>query len=436
MITQQEHQARRQRLFDQMEPNTVAVFPAAPEYPLTLDHAVAFSQDNDFLYLTGFPETQAVAVLVKDDEGCRYVLFNRIKDKEAEIWVGDRVGQEGACSHYLADEAHPIAELTEKLPHYLKDKSALYYTLGRYEGFDQTIRQALNDVRTRVRGGVKVPVQIINVESMVFEMRLVKSDAELAILRKAAEISAAAHVRVMKACQAGKNEYELAAELVYEFLRHGCQGEAYGSIVGGGKNACVLHYEKNDSVLNDGEMLLVDAGARYHHYCADITRTFPINGKFSSEQRDLYQVVLNAQLKSIEAIKAGQPWNVMSDAAALAITEGLVDLKILKGCPKTLFEQQAYAPYYMHRIGHWLGMDVHDVGYYKVDGQWRNLQAGMMTTIEPGLYFRQGDDSVHKRWWNMGVRIEDDILITDKGYDVFSHGAPKTVEEIEAIMQG
>lgn len=436
MIHQDEFQRRRQHFFAQMPNNSVAIFPAAPEYTRSMDQLYPFFQDNDFAYLTGFPEPEAVAVLVKDDHhGERYVLFNRIKDITAEIWVGERVGQERARSHYLADEAYAYSELNERLPDLLKDKDKLYYTFGRYPAFDQHVQDGMNVLRQRVRGGVKIPDTVVNAENIVFEMRLIKSEAELALMRKAGEISAQAHIRAMKACKPGMNEYEIEAELVYEFLRQGCEGEAYGSIVGGGKNACVLHYEANNCELKDGELLLIDAAGRYHGYCADITRTFPINGKFTSEQRDLYQVVLNAQVKAIETIKAGEPWSVMRDAAAYTITEGLVDLKILKGSVQTLYEQEAFAPYYMHRIGHWIGKDTHDVGRYKLGGEWRTLEAGMVTTVEPGIYIREGADGVDKRWWNMGIRVEDDIIITKDGYENVTQGVPKTIEEIEALMQ-
>lgn len=435
MISQVEYQQRRQRFFAQMSPNSIAVFPTSPECHRSADQTFPFYPDNDFFYLTGFPEAEALAVLVKDDkEGERYFLFNRPKDKEAEIWVGARIGHENAQSKYLADDSFAFEELRKLLPNLLKDKDKLYYTFGRYKEMDAQIHACVNMVRDFVRGGVKIPDTVVNAENMLFEMRLVKSDAELDLMRAAAKISATGHIRAMKACKPGMFEYELEAELIYEFHKGGCEGEAYGSIVGSGKNACVLHYEDNNQQMQDGDLVLIDAAGRYNSYCADITRTFPVSGKYSAEQRDLYDVVLAGQMKAIAAIKAGAKWSDMRDAAALEMTQGLVDLKILKGCAQTLFEQEAFRPYYMHRIGHWIGMDVHDVGRYKIAGDWRKLEAGMVTTVEPGIYIRPDSQGVHKRWWGMGIRIEDDVIVTNKGSEVMTAGVPKTADEIEELM--
>lgn len=435
MISQVEYQQRRQRLFAQMSPNSIAVFPTSPEYHRSADQLYPFYPDNDFYYLTGFPEPEAIAVLIKDDKlGELYYLFNRPSDAEAEVWVGARIGHESAKQDYLANESYAIEDLQRHLPDLLQDKDKLYYTFGRYQATDACIHACINQVRNHVRGGVKIPDTVVNAENMLFEMRLIKSDAELELMRTASKISAAAHVRAMKACQPGMYEYELEAELIYEFHKGGCEGEAYSSIVGSAENACVLHYEENNRQMNDGDLVLIDAAGKYHNYCSDITRTFPVNGKYTPEQRDIYDIVLASQLKAIETIKPGARWSDMRDAAARVITQGLVDLKILKGCVDTLLEQEAFRPYYMHRIGHWIGMDVHDVGRYKVEGDWRKFEVGMVTTVEPGIYIRPESKGVHKRWWGIGVRVEDDVAVTEKGHEVFTSGVPKTMDEIEALM--
>jgi len=435
MILQHEYLHRRQRLFAQMSPNSVAVMPTSPEYRRSADQLYPFYPDNDFYYLTGFPEPEAVAVLVKDDEhGEQYILFNRVKDDDAETWVGARIGQEAAKSDFLADQAYPIHDLHTHLPGLLQNKDKLYYTYGRYHDEDVKINACINYIRNHVRGGVKIPDTITNLENMLFEMRLVKSDAELNLMRKAGDISANAHLDLIRKCKPGMNEYELEAELLYQFHKNGCSGEAYSSIVAGGKNACVLHYDKNNCELKDGELLLVDAGGKYHFYASDITRTIPINGRYTEEQKMIYEIVLRTQKAAIDQIKPGNSWAAMRDAAAREITQGLVDIKVLKGNVDTLLEQEAYRPFYMHRIGHWLGMDVHDVGRYKVHGQWRTFEPGMVTTVEPGIYIKPGAKGVHKRWWGIGVRIEDDIAVTPDGYENFTQAVPKDIKDIEALM--
>jgi Xaa-Pro aminopeptidase len=435
MISQKEHQQRREAFFAQMSPNSIAVFPTAPEYFKTADPFHLFHPDNDFYYLTGFDEPEALAVLLKDDErGEQYILFNRPNDADIERWVGKRTGQTEAKEQFLADESYPITELLEKLPDFIQDKTKLYHTFGRYSDFDVQLNRCLNIVRNHVRGGIKIPDTLVNAENLLFEMRLIKSETELDLTRKAADISARAHIRAMRASKPGLYEYQLAAEVLYEFYRSGCSGAAYPSIVGSGINACTLHYEANNRQMQDGELVLIDAGGKYQHYCADITRTLPVNGRFSGEQRALYDVVLRAQQAAIEEIRAGKAWNKMGDAAAYTITEGLVDLKILKGSVQELYEQDAYRPFYMHRVGHWLGMDVHDVGRYKLHNKWRSLEPGMITTVEPGLYITPETPGVHKKWWGMGIRIEDDIVVTRDGHEVITSGAPKTMDEIEQLM--
>lgn len=433
-MMQSEFKKRRAALFSALPTNSIAILPAAPELWRSADAYHDFYQDNDFYYLTGFPETEAVAVFIKEQSEHRYILFNRAHDPEIEQWVGHFAGNDGAIKEYGADESYPITELEPRLKKLMLNKEVLYCTLGRYDFFDKQIKDALNALRTSVRAGTKVPDTICNLENLVFEMRLIKTDAEVELMRKAADVSVGAHKRILTSCKPGMNEYELEAELVYEFMRHGCSSYAYKSIVAGGANACVLHYIENNQELKDGDLILVDAGGRYQSYCADITRTFPVNGKYTPEQKALYDIVLKAQLEAIEQVKPGNRWNEMNDIAIRVITQGLVDEGILKGQVDELVETKAYKPFYWHLIGHWLGMDVHDVGRYKENGEWRKFQSGMVTTVEPGIYVKPGTPNVDEKWWGIGIRIEDNVLVTDAGRDVLTDALPKTTDDVEALM--
>jgi Xaa-Pro aminopeptidase len=392
-----------------------------------------FRADSDFLYLTGFPEPEAVAVLVPDRNSGEYVLFCRERDEAMETWNGRRAGLEGACERYGADDAFPITDLDDILPGLLEDRERIYYTMGQDQHFDQRVVGWVNQVRQKVRAGVYAPDEFIALNHLLHDMRLYKSRQEVQTMRRAAKISAEAHTRAMQVCRPGMMEFEIEAELLHQFMRRGARSPAYQPIVGGGANGCILHYNENTSELRNGDLLLIDAGAELDGYASDITRTFPVNGEFSPAQRQIYEVVLAAQLAAIKGVKPGHHWNDPHDAAVEALTEGLVELGILKGKVRNLIKEQAYTRYYMHRTGHWLGMDVHDVGDYKVDGQWRMLEPGMVLTIEPGLYFKPHKD-VAKKWWNIGVRIEDDVLVTETGRDVLSQDAPKSADEIESLM--
>ena len=386
MQTKNDYKKHRENLFKKMSPNSIAILATSPITRRSADQNYPFTPGNDFYYFTGFPEPEAVAMFIKSEkDGERYVLFNRRKDPMKEQWSGVRVGQDVAKAEYQVDAAYPIDELLTKLPDLMCDQEVLYFTWGRYANLDETIKTCLNVIRDRVRAGVKIPDTLINVEGIVSEMRLIKNKNEIICMRKAAEISAAAHKHAMRACYPGNNEYHVHAELMYEFLRQGGQGEAYESIVAGGENACILHYIVNDQVLKANELLLIDAAVKYKFYCADLTRTYPISGKYSAEQKAIYEIVLRAQLAAIAIAKPGVCWFDMEVIARKIITEGLVDLGILTGSVNDLLAQNAYLPFYMHRIGHWLGMDVHDVSRYKVNGEWRALQAGMVTTVEPGI---------------------------------------------------
>ena len=434
-MDKKEFPRRRKRLMDMMGDDSVTILPTSPQRTRSRDTLYHFRPDNDFYYLTGFPEPEAVAVLVPDRPHGEFVLFCRERDPKLETWDGLRAGLEGACELYGADDAFPIEDLDDILPGLLEDRERVYYTMGNEQSFDQRVIGWVNQVRKRVRSGVNAPDEFISLHHILHEMRLYKSRQEIKSMRKAARIAAAAHMRAMRACKPGMMEYQIEAEFLHEFMQSGARNPAYTSIVGGGANGCILHYIDNDAELKDGELLLIDAGAEYDYYASDITRTFPVNGEFSPAQRDIYELVLAAQYAAIEQVQPGRHWNEPHEAAVQVLTHGLVDLGILKGRVKTLIKDKAYTKYYMHRTGHWLGMDVHDVGDYKIDGEWRMLEPGMTLTIEPGLYL-PAMRGLAKKWRNIGIRIEDDVLVTKDGCDVLSKGVPKEADDIEALMAG
>lgn len=428
-----EHARRRRQLMQMMEPGSIAIIPAATEKTRNNDTHYPYRQDSDFLYLTGFPEPEAVAVLIPGRKQGEYVLFCRERDPTMETWNGRRAGQEGAVQEFGADDAFPITDIDDILPGLMEQVDRVYYTMGNHAEFDQRLIGWVTHLRAQVRRGTHTPAEFVSLEHVLHDMRLVKSRAEVATMRKAARVSAGAHKRAMQAVRPGMREYELEAELLYEFHRAG--GEpAYTSIVGGGANACVLHYVQNDAPLGDGDLVLIDAGVELDGYASDITRTFPVGGRYSAEQRAIYDLVLKAQLAAIEQARVGNHWNDPHDAAVKVITQGLVKLGLLKGSVAALIRDGKYRKFYMHRTGHWIGMDVHDVGDYKVDDQWRLLEAGMVMTVEPGIYIAPGTRGVPKRWWGIGVRIEDDVLVTRGDPEVLSADAPKDPDEIEALM--
>jgi len=426
---------RRRELMDHMVTG-VAIIPTAPEQTRNRDVLFPYRPDSDFYYLTHFPEPEAVAVLVPGREHGEFILFCRERDQEKEIWDGYRAGQEGACEDYGADDSFPIEDIDEILPGLLENRDKVFYSMGRYPEFDKKLMGWVNEVREKARNGINAPGEFVNLDHMLHEMRLIKRAEEIKLMKKAAKISAGAHKRAMQYCKPGMMEYEIEAELLYEFKRGASQFPAYSSIVGGGANACVLHYVDNHSRLNDGEMLLIDAGAEVDGYAADITRCFPINGKFSPEQRAIYELVLAAQQAAIEQVKPGNHWNDPHDAAVQVLVAGLLELNLLDGNADELIKNGKYRKFYMHRTGHWLGMDVHDVGDYKIDKNWRELEPGMTLTVEPGLYIAGGDTAIDKKWWNIGIRIEDDVLVTKNGCEILSEDVPKSIAEIEAIMSG
>ncbi len=434
MISQQEYQQRRQHLMQQMGEKSIAIIAAAPEYLRNNDAHYRYRQNSDFYYLTGFSEPEAVAVLIPGNNSGEYILFNRQRNPEQELWTGRRVGQEAAITDYAATQSFAIEQLEMKLPELLQQRRRIYYAVGREKNLDNLILHSIDRLRGMVRTGINAPDTFINIEHLIHEMRLRKSHAEIELMRKAAQISVAAHNRAMRACKTAQYEYELEAELLYEFHRGGCTAPAYTSIVGGGENSCILHYTENNKILANGDLVLIDAAGEYQNYAADITRTFPFNGKFSAEQKAIYNLVLEAQSAGIAQIKPGNPWNQVQEVIVNIITQGLVDLGILKGDVKTLIESKAYRAFYMHNSGHWLGLDVHDVGHYKTGDTWRLLEVGNVLTVEPGVYIAANNAEVDKKWWNIGVRIEDDVLVTEDGYDILSKDLPKTVEAIEALM--
>ncbi len=433
VIDAKEFSRRRKKLMDMMGDEAIAILPTAAISTRNRDVVYPFRPDSDFVYLTGFAEPEAVAVLIPGRAHGEFILFCRERDPALETWDGPMAGLESACDTYGADDAYPIADMDDILPGLLEDKERIYYTMGNDTGFDQRLLGWVRQVRDKVRTGINAPDEFVALTHILHDMRLYKSRYELKQMRQAARISANAHIRAMQLCQPGMMEYQIEAELLHEFMRQGARYPAYPSIVGGGGNSCILHYVANDQPLRDGDVLLIDAGAEYNYYASDITRTFPVNGEFTPQQRQVYELVLSAQLAAIAEVRPGSHWHKPHEAVVKVLTEGLLELGILKGRASTLIKQKEYNRYFMHRTGHWLGLDVHDVGDYKLEGDWRMLEPGMVLTVEPGLYFPP-QRGLAKKWWNIGVRIEDDVLVTKDGNEILSRYVPKTVDEVEALM--
>jgi Xaa-Pro aminopeptidase len=425
---------RRRQLMHMVGKGGIAILPAAPPRVRNRDVEHAYRQDSDFHYLSGFPEPGSVIVLVPGREHGEYILFCRDRDPERETWDGRRAGPEGAVRDHGADDAFPICDIDDILPGLLEQSERVYYTMGLNAEFDQRLLGWVNQLRAGAKTGMTAPNEFIALDHLLHDMRLFKSRSEVAAMRKAAKIAAGAHVRAMRACRPGMMEYEIEAEFLHEFRRHDAT-TSYQPIVGGGANGCILHYIENSSRLNEGELLLIDAGCEYECYASDITRTFPISGRFSAQQRALYEVVLEAQLAAIAKVRPGNHWDEPHHAAVRALTRGLVRLGLLKGRVPTLVKNGDYRRFYMHRTGHWLGLDVHDVGDYKVGDEWRVLEPGMVMTIEPGLYIAPGMRGVAKKWHGLGIRIEDDVLVTRDGAEVLSAAVPKDPDEIEQLMR-
>ncbi|MDE0250603.1 MAG: aminopeptidase P N-terminal domain-containing protein [Gammaproteobacteria bacterium] len=423
---------RRRMLMRMVGSNGVAVIPSAELVQRSRDVDYSFRQDSDFLYLTGFEEPDALAILLPDQAGGQYILFCRERDAEKEIWNGRRAGLSGARKDYFADKAYAIRKLDEILPKLLSGRERIFYPMGRDASFDRKIIRWVNQSRGSSRTTSHIQQELLSLDYLLHDMRLYKSHNEVSLMRQAAKVSIAAHKRAMRACKPGMHEYEVEAELLYEFKKAGCAA-AYPCIVGGGKNSCILHYTENKQVLGDGDMLLIDAGAEYQGYASDITRTFPVNGIFSKAQREAYELVLEAQAAAIKKAIPGNHWNDPHNEAVKVLTKGLVSLGLLQGRPAKLIREGEYRRFFMHRTGHWLGLDVHDVGDYRIGDEWRLLEPGMMLTVEPGLYITKAKD-VAKCFWDTGIRIEDDVLVTNEGNKVLTDALTRGPDEIEALM--
>ncbi len=425
---------RRKELMAHMEADSIAILAAAKTRIRNGDAEYSYRQNSDFYYLSGFAEPEAVLVLIPGREKGESLLFCREKDPLKELWNGKILGPEAAIETLGMDDSFPIEDIDEILPGLIEGRERVYSPMGKDEEFDHQLMEWVKTIRSKVRSGAHPPGEFLVLDHLLHEMRLIKSKAEIELMKKSAQIAVAAHKRAMKTCAPGIKEYQLEADYLYEFSRSGCRAPAYNSIIAGGENACILHYIENNQTLNSGDLVLIDAGCEYEYYASDITRTFPVNGKFTAEQKAIYELVLESQLEAIKTIKPGSHWDDPHLKTVEVITEGLVELGLLKGKPEDLIEQGAYRDFYMHRAGHWLGMDVHDVGDYKIDGNWRLLEPGMVMTIEPGIYISAQNTSVPKKWRGIGVRIEDDVLVTNKGCDVLTKDLPKSVAEIESFM--
>lgn len=434
-MRQSEFKRRRKQLMQQVGKGNIALIASASSRTRNRDVEYPFRQDSDFYYLTGFNEAESLAVFIPGREQGEYILFCREFDEQKALWEGAHAGLEGATKHYEADDSFPIDDLDDILPGMLENKSKVFYPMGRDSDLDHQLLEWINHIRKQSRNGINAPGELVSLEHVLHEMRLFKSAAEVKLMRRAAEVSAQAHARAMQCCKPGMYEYQVEAEIVHEFMREGLRSVAYPSIVAGGQNACVLHYTENKDKLRKGDLLLIDAGVECDHYAADITRTFPVSGQFSEAQKQLYQLVLDAQYAAIDEVRPGLPWNKAHEASVEVLTKGLVKLGLLRGRVPKLIKEERYKQFYMHRIGHWLGMDVHDVGDYKCNGEWRLLEPGMVLTIEPGLYIPGDCEMVDEQWRGIGIRIEDDVLVTREGHEILTAGVPKTIEDIERLMR-
>ena len=434
-LTQVDFQDRRDRLAEAMGPNSIAIIETSQEAMRNRDADYKYRTDSSFFYLTGFAEPEAVAVIETNENGEEYTysLFCRERNREMEIWNGYRAGVDGAVDDYDADEAYAIDLLDEEIIEKLLNKEKLFYRIGQRAEFDARVAKWIVEANGESRKGTTAPAQLIQLDRIVDEMRLHKDAEEIQLMQIASDISAEAHTQAMKAVRPGMMEYALEAELNYIFGKNGCV-PSYNSIVGGGENGCILHYVENNKELKDGDLVLIDAACEYEFYASDITRTFPVNGKFSTEQKALYQVVLDAQVAAIDAVRVENSYKEPHNVAVRILVQGLLDLGIMQGDLDEIIEKESFRQFYMHGTGHWLGMDVHDVGSYKQNGEWRTYQEGMVVTVEPGLYIAPDDETVDVKWRGIGIRIEDDIVATKNGPLNLTSKVVKTVEDIEALM--
>jgi Xaa-Pro aminopeptidase len=428
------YKERRAQFMEKMSKG-VAFFKSAPVANRNHDVDHKYRQDSDFYYLTGFEEPESYLLLAPEHPEHKVVMFVRPRDKEKEIWTGKRAGTEGAKADYGADEAYTLDKLEETLPKYFDNADTVYYSMGKDLELDRKVLQQIHGYRTRARSGVSGPYKVIDAREILHEMRLIKTEEELSFLKRAIDISCEGHLEAMKATRVGMYEYEIEAIIEHTFRKRGSPRNGYPSIVGSGPHTITLHYDANNRRMEDGELLLIDAGAEYNFYTGDITRTFPVTGRFSPEQKQIYELVLQAQLEAIDLVKPGSTIEEVHNRAVEVITEGLVALGLLQGNVKELIEKNDYRKFYMHRTSHWLGMDVHDVGRYAIDGKSRVLEPGMVLTVEPGIYIAEGTESASSQYWNIGVRIEDDVLVTSNGHEVLTAKVPKRVEDIEAMKK-
>ena len=434
-MNQKVFENRRKELINQIGENDIVIVSTETVKSRNGDVDYQFRPDSDFYYLSGFAEPEAVLVISPNRSQGQYVLFCRERDAQREMWDGRRQGLEGAVENFAADDAFPIEDIHEILPGMMEEKERVYTTVGRFPEFDAQLLSWMNKIKEDARRGTHAPYEFVDLNHILHEQRLIKRKDEVALMRKAGKMSALGHKRAMQVCRPGMYEFQVQAEMECEFRKGGSHYNAYPSIVAGGENSCILHYTENQSQLNDGDLLLIDAGAEFQCYASDISRTFPVNGKFSAEQKALYEIVLAAQEAAFDKCQQGISWNEPHEAAVSIIAQGLLDEGLLTGSLEQVIDTGSFRQFYMHRTGHWLGMDVHDVGDYKVDEAWRDLEPGMVFTVEPGIYVSPADN-VESRWHNIGIRVEDNVLIQKDGFENLTASAPKSIDDIEALMAG
>lgn len=430
-MNKDEYQKRRLNIQKILDEKSIAIIPAGKEVSRNGDAHYRFRQNSDFYYLTGYNEPNGYLILTHNES----ILFNRPNNPLEEIWMGKRLGQDGAVEHLGVDKAYDVNNFESELEKLLANTDTIYMSLSHHPELLKKTTNVLLKLNQLIRKGIKSPTNLKDLDPIISELRLIKTPYEIELMRTACNIAVNAHKRAMRQVTHLENEYQLEAELLYEFHRHGCRYVAYEPIVGSGQNACTLHYGENNQPLKKGDLVLIDAGGEYHNYAADITRTFPISGYFSPEQKIIYELVLKAQKAAIDCVAPGRLWSEMQETIVSILTEGLIELGILKGSMEDLIEQEAYKSFYMHNSGHWLGLDVHDVGTYKVNNDWRPLKPGMVLTVEPGLYISPEAD-VDEKWRGIGVRIEDDVLVTHDGFDNLTSELPVEINEIEALIRG
>ena len=427
---------RRDLLAGKVLEDSAIIVSAASVKSRISDTEYSYRQDSNFYYLSGYEEPESLILIRPNQDKERFIIFCRDRDPLREQWDGFRTGQEGVIQDYGADAAYSINSIDEIMPKLLEGAKNIYFSMSAPCGVDAKISSWVEDIRKNTRSGAEPPQNLLSLDSILHEMRLIKESDEMDLMKQAANITTEAHIRAMQSVRPGMYEYQLEAEYLYAFNKNGARSPAYNSIVGGGNNSCILHYVENNAELKDGDLVLVDAGCEYQYYASDVTRTFPVNGKFSPEQREIYSIVLEAHKQSMEQAKPGNKWNLMHEKSVEVIVEGLLSIGLLQGSRDEIIDKGEYTKFYMHRIGHWLGMDVHDVGSYKQDGDWRPLEEGMVMTVEPGIYILDSMEGVDDKWKGIGVRIEDDIAITESGFEILTPDVPRTIEEVEQTVQG